>query len=63
MEFLKAIAYMVLGIVVLFGSIVFLLSLSVAWPVLLVLLLFGLPFLICGVLAGKSGKKQKEKED
>lgn len=60
MEFLKALVYMVLGIVILFGSIILLISLSVAWPVILVLLLIGLPFLICGVLAGKSGKKEKE---
>lgn len=56
---MKAIGIMTLGIVVVLGLIIFIPAAIVAWPVLLVILIFGLPFIIIGVVVGK----EKDKED
>ena len=41
------------------GLIIFVPAAIVVWPVLLVILIFGLPFIIIGVVVGK----EKDKED
>lgn len=56
---MKAIGIMTLGIIVILGLIIFVPAAIVAWPVLLVILIFGLPFIIIGVVVGK----EKDKED
>lgn len=56
---MKAIGIMTLGIIVVLGLIIFVPAAIVAWPVLLVILIFGLPFIIIGVVVGK----EKDKED
>ena len=56
---MKAIGIMALGIIVVLGLIIFIPAAIVAWPVLLVILIFGLPFIIIGVVVGK----EKDKED
>lgn len=56
---MKAIGIMTLGLIVILGLIIFVPAAIVAWPVLLVILIFGLPFIIIGVVVGK----EKDKED
>ena len=56
---MKAIGIMALGIIIILGLIIFIPAAIVAWPVLLVILIFGLPFIIIGVVVGK----EKDKED
>lgn len=55
---MKAIGIMTLGIIVVLGLIIFVPAAIIAWPVLLVILIFGLPFIIIGVVVGK-GKDKK----
>lgn len=55
---MKAIGIMALGIIIVLGLIIFIPAAIVAWPVLLVILIFGLPFIIIGVVVGK-GKDKK----
>ena len=55
---MKAIGIMALGIIIILGLIIFIPAAIVAWPVLLVILIFGLPFIIIGVVVGK-GKDKK----
>lgn len=56
---MKAIGIMALGIIVVLGLIIFIPAAVIAWPVLLVILIFGLPFIIIGVIVGK-GKEDKK---
>lgn len=56
---MKAIGIMTLGLIVVLGLIIFVPAAIVAWPVLLVILIFGLPFIIIGIVVGK----EKDKED
>ena len=56
---MKAIGIMALGIIIILGLIIFIPVTVVAWPILLVILIFGLPFIIIGVVVGK----EKDKED
>lgn len=56
MSFLKALGYLVIGCCLLLGLLLFCGIVAVAWPVLLVLLIFGIPFIIVGIIAGKKDK-------
>lgn len=56
---LKALGWFVLAIIIMLGALMFLGTVLIAWPVLVVLLVLGLPFIIIGVIAGKSDKKDK----
>ena len=58
---MKAIGIMTLGIIVVLGLIIFVPAAIVAWPVLLVILIFGLPFIIIGVVVGKEKDKENKK--
>lgn len=58
---MKAIGIMTLGIIVILGLIIFVPAAIVAWPVLLVILIFGLPFIIIGVVVGKEKNKEDKK--
>lgn len=56
---LKALGWFVLAIIIMLGALMFLGTIWIAWPVLVVVLVLGLPFVIIGVIAGKSDKKDK----
>ena len=58
---MKAIGIMTLGIIVVLGLIIFVPAAIVAWPGLLVILIFGLPFIIIGVVVGKEKNKEDKK--
>ena len=58
---MKAIGIMTLGIIVVLGLIIFVPAAIVVWPVLLVILIFGLPFIIIGVVVGKEKNKEDKK--
>ena len=62
MTLLKAIWYSILGLIILLGALIFVGVLAVAWPVIIVLLIFGLPFICVGMVAASNSKKKKEKE-
>lgn len=55
----KAIGGLTIGVVAILGILVFLGIAAVAWPVILVLMIFGLPFIIAGILAAKKGNHKK----
>lgn len=56
---LKALGWFVLAIIIMLGALMLLGTVWIAWPVLVVLLVLGLPFVVIGVIAGKSDKKDK----
>lgn len=58
---MKAIGIMTLGIIVILGLIIFVPAAIIAWPILLVTLIFGLPFIIIGVVVGKGKDKEDKK--
>lgn len=62
MTLLKAIWYAILGLIILLGALIFVGVLAIAWPVVIVLLIFGLPFICVGMVAASKSKKKKEKE-
>ena len=51
--FMKALGWCLLALIVFFGAVVLFGTLWFAWPVLIMLLIFGLPFIIIGIIAGK----------
>lgn len=56
MTLLKAIGYCALGLIILLGAFVLLGIGLVAWPILIGLLIFGLPFTIVGIVVEKKKK-------
>lgn len=54
----KAIGGLTLASIIILGILLFLGIAAIAWPVILGLLLFGLPFIIAGVIAGKKESKK-----
>lgn len=62
MTLLKAIWYAILGLIILLGALIFVGVLAIAWPVVIVLLIFGLPFICVGMVAASNSKKKKEEK-
>ena len=57
MSILKAIGYCALALILLLGLLVFIGVVAIAWPILIVLLIFGLPFILIGIVAGRKEHK------
>lgn len=50
----KAIWGLIMAIIILLGAVMFLGVVSIAWPVLIALLVIGIPFIVIGIIVGRN---------